>query len=89
MYSVYILYSESAKRFYIGQTNNVKERIKRHNSGYEISTKPYSPWKLVCEIEKNNRSESIILEKKLKNLNTADLIKFIRKYSSSFEGREA
>jgi putative endonuclease len=86
---VYILYSESGNRFYIGQTNNLTERLSRHNSGYEHSTKPYIPWRLVCFVEKSNRGEGVILEKKLKNLNSEDLKKFILKYSMSNEGREA
>jgi len=47
----YVLYSEDFDRLYIGQTNNIMDRIKRHNSGYEDVTKPYRPWKVVyCDI---------------------------------------
>ena len=77
----HILYSESAGRFYIGQTDNLIERLARHNAGYEHSTRPYIPWKLVRFIEKNKRGDAMILEKKLKNLNSEDLRKFILKYS--------
>jgi len=80
MYFVYVLYSESGSRHYIGQTNDISTRLHRHNSGYEKSTSPYVPWKLLCKIEKQSRSEAMILERKLKNLNTEDLRKFIQKY---------
>lgn len=80
MFFVYILYSEKGNRYYIGQTSDVEARLHRHNSGYEKSTLPYMPWKLLCKIEKPNRSEAMILERKLKNLNTEDLRKFILKY---------
>ena len=80
MLFVYILYSEKGNRYYIGQTSDVEARLHRHNSGYEKSTSPYVPWKLLCKIEKPNRSEAMILERKLKNLNTEDLRKFILKY---------
>jgi putative endonuclease len=86
MYFVYILYSESHNRFYIGQTNDLSNRIFRHNSGFEKSTAPYKPWTLVGSIEKPSRSEAMILEKKLKNLNSKDLNAFINKY---IVGREA
>jgi putative endonuclease len=86
---VYILHSESGNRFYIGQTDNLGERLSRHNSGYEHSTKPYIPWKLICSIEKSTRGDAMILEKKLKNLNSEDLKKFILKYSNGTVGREA
>ena len=80
-YWVYIIYSDKFNRYYIGQTSDFEGRIDRHNRGYEKSTKPYIPWVLVCCLEKNSRSESMILEKKLKNLNIEDLSKFITKYA--------
>jgi putative endonuclease len=51
-----------------------------HNSGFVKSTKPFLPWQIVGFIEKPSRSEAVILERKLKNLNTEDLKKFILKY---------
>ncbi len=80
IYYTYILYSPSHKRYYIGQTNNLAGRIVRHNNGLVTSTKPYKPWELVGSIEKTGRKEAMQLERKLKNLNTEDLEKFIRKY---------
>ena len=82
-YTVYIIYSESHDKYYIGQTNDFEQRIHRHNSGYVSSTKPYIPWKPVCLLYKPSRSEAMILEKKLKNLNRNRLLSFIDKYSSS------
>ena len=82
MYSVYIIFSQSGNRYYIGQTSNVDMRLSRHNAGYEKSTKPYIPWEMIFWIEKNSRSEAMVLEKKLKNLNTKDLLKFIDKFQT-------
>jgi putative endonuclease len=70
MYFVYILFSKKLNRFYKGQTNNIHERLVRHNSGSEKYTKGGTPWELVCVVEKQTRSEAMILEKKLKNMNT-------------------
>lgn len=67
---VYILFSDSAGKFYKGQTNNVIERLRRHNNGLEISTKHDTPWQLVWLDAKATRSEEIILETKLKNIRT-------------------
>jgi putative endonuclease len=78
---IYILYSQSHDRYYIGQTNDVTDRLRRHNNGFEKFTAPYGPWVLNCVIEKATRSEAIILEKKLKNLNKEKLKRFIVKYS--------
>ncbi|MFN3941656.1 MAG: GIY-YIG nuclease family protein [Flavobacterium sp.] len=34
-YFVYILHSPNYDKYYIGQTNNLEDRLKRHNEGYE------------------------------------------------------
>ena len=81
MYYIYILYSESFDKYYIGQTSDVSQRLKRHNSDYVNYTKSYVPWILVLYIEKETRSEAMILERKLKNLNRKKLLIFIEKYS--------
>lgn len=88
-YFVYILFSEGFNRYYIGQTSDLKNRLKRHNSGSEFATKPYVPWRMVCSIKKESRGEALVLERKLKNLNTEDLKKFIGKYGIHDGGREA
>jgi len=80
-YFVYILYSETFDKFYIGQTNNVIDRLRRHNSGFENATAPYLPWLLIWHAEKESRTESMSLEKKLKNLSKDRLRQFIQKYS--------
>ncbi|WP_111683707.1 GIY-YIG nuclease family protein [Winogradskyella tangerina] len=80
-YFVYILYSKKFDTFYKGQTKDLFERIRRHNSGLEKSTKRYTPWELLWYSEKSSRSEAMTLERKLKNLSKERLKKFIKKYS--------
>jgi len=36
-------------------TSNLEERIKRHNRGYEKTTKPYRPFDLIYTEECENR----------------------------------
>jgi len=79
---VYILYSSEFDRYYIGQTADVDDRLRRHNAGLEKSTKPYIPWTLVCAIEKPGRGEAMILERKIKNLSRERLQVFIEKYGA-------
>lgn len=86
MYWVYVLYSESTNSYYKGQTNNLQERITRHNQGFEKYTKNGIPWTLVYSIYCLNRSEAMQLEKKLKNLSKKRLLDFIAKHKNSFEG---
>jgi putative endonuclease len=78
---IYILYSQKFDRFYIGQTNDIQDRIRRHNSGYELATAPYKPWELKLVLRKNSPKESMELEKKIKNLSKKRIIEFIKKYS--------
>ena len=68
MYFVYLIESIPAGKYYIGQTSNFKDRLTKHNAGYEKSTKAYSPWKLIGFIETNTRKEAVKLEKKIKGL---------------------
>jgi putative endonuclease len=78
---VYILYSDQFDKFYVGQTDDVGARLKRHNAGYEKSTSPYRPWRLVLSVPKESRVEAMILERKLKNLSKQRIVRFIEKYS--------
>jgi putative endonuclease len=82
-YWVYILFSKEYNKFYIGQTNNIVDRLYRHNSGFEKATKPYLPWELKLSIEKEDRADAMKLEKKLKNLSKSRILQFIEKYGNS------
>ena len=86
MIKVYILYSFSLDQFYKGQTSELKNRLERHNSGYEEFTRKGLPWKLIWSTEKENRSQAIKLEKKLKNLGRKQTIQFILKYRQGVAG---
>ncbi|RUA10576.1 MAG: GIY-YIG nuclease family protein [Flavobacteriia bacterium] len=67
MYYVYILYSPGFDTYYIGQTNELEKRLKRHNSGYVKSTKPYRPWEMVYYESFETRSAAMQREHKLKS----------------------
>ena len=63
---VYILYSETIRRYYVGQTTEIERRLVRHNEGYVKSTKRGSPWTLIHSIKVHSRSEALLLERKIK-----------------------
>ncbi len=48
---LYILWSESRKRFYVGHSADLDDRLLRHNSGRSKSTKGGLPWILVYSEE--------------------------------------
>ncbi|MBK7255132.1 MAG: GIY-YIG nuclease family protein [Ignavibacteria bacterium] len=47
MYFTYIIKSVKTGKLYIGQTNNIENRIWKHNSNKVFSTKNRGPWKLI------------------------------------------
>ena len=84
-YYVYILYSDSFDKYYYGQTQDLRERLKRHNSGREKYTKSYVPWSLYAYKSFSTRGEAVILERKLKNLkSTKRMLDFI--IAHNFQG---
>lgn len=66
MYYVYMLYSAIVDRYYVGQTSNLEERLKRHNQGRSKYTKSGIPWKLVYKESFETRSDAMSREMKLK-----------------------
>jgi putative endonuclease len=47
MFYSYILKSKKDSDLYIGSTNNLKERFKKHNSGKVFSTKARRPMEII------------------------------------------
>jgi putative endonuclease len=88
-YYVYILYSPGTNTFYKGQTNNVFERLERHNAGREKFTAKGKPWTLLWFTRKNSRAQAINLERKLKNLSRKRLVEFMLKYREDIAGSDA
>ena len=79
--TVYVLYSHQIDKFYKGQTSNLVQRIDYHKAGYESFTSIAKDWVCIWSTDKPNRTEALLLEKKLKNLNRSRLISFLKKYS--------
>jgi len=76
MFYVYVLRNESG-RTYTGHTQDLKERLNRHNTNQEISTKNRGPWLVVYSETLKTRSEAVKREKELKSGTGRDWIKKI------------
>ena len=63
---VYVLFSKTRSRYYVGQTTDIDKRLKRHNGGLVPSTKGGIPWELVLQIPVADRSAAVHLEKRIK-----------------------
>lgn len=77
MYFVYILESKKNKKRYIGQTEDLEARLKRHNAGRVISTKSGIPWSLKYWKSFEARGEAYKTEQILKKFKKRDrVVKF-------------
>jgi len=66
MYYVYVLQSLKDKQFYVGYTDDLKNRFEEHNSGRVVSTKNRRPLKLVYYEACLNQQDATKREKYLK-----------------------
>ena len=67
MHYVYVIKSENNNYFYVGISDNPKRRINQHNKGYNRTTKPYIPFKIIIIEEHASRIEARKREKFLKS----------------------
>ena len=67
MFTVYAIKSKIMKYIYVGMTQNLEERLIRHNSGREKTTKPYLPFELIYSEEHQSRVEARAREKYFKS----------------------
>jgi len=65
-YYVYIIYSSKCNLYYIGHTNNLADRLNRHNQNRNKFTKSKGPWVLIISHSLNTKTEAYRLELKLK-----------------------
>ena len=79
---VYIIYSNTLKRYYIGQTVNVQERIKQHNNGYydEASTKIANDWELFWKLECMSKKQAIQIESHIKRMRNKTYYNNLKRY---------
>jgi putative endonuclease len=67
MYFVYIIESEKDGSYYVGSTQDLDERIQRHNQGRSKYTKNKRPWRLLYFEEFPDRSSATARENQIKN----------------------
>ena len=79
---VYIIYSETANRFYIGETCEVVERINQHNTGFYGSafSKQASDWELFWSLECQSRNQALRIEKHIKEMRNRKFYENLYRY---------
>ncbi len=66
-YWVYILQSEATGQYYVGHTNDLADRIRRHNEGRTAATRGRGPWRLVYQAEFATREAAVARERAIKS----------------------
>lgn len=67
MYYVYLIRSlKDSTKTYIGKTNNIEQRLQKHNAGASIYTCDFRPWKLVTYIGFDSEERALKFEKYIK-----------------------
>jgi putative endonuclease len=80
---LYILQSETTGQYYIGHTQEISQRIRRHNGNRVPSTKGKGPWKLVYQKEFEDRKNAAGQERYLKQLKDRKFIERLVRPSRS------
>ena len=80
---VYIIYSSSLDKFYIGSTTDLEARLMQHNSSFfkQSYTAKTNDWELFYSIECDTLTQSLRIEKHLKQMKS-------RKYILSLKNNE-
>ena len=67
MHFVYVLESLTTKKWYIGYTQNIEQRVTAHNEGKNVSTSHGGPWKLIYYEAYLEKMDALGREKFLKS----------------------
>jgi len=85
VYYIYVIQSQKRKIIYVGYTNDLRERLKKHNSGKVFSTQFYKPFKLIYYEAYYNKQDAFEREKFLKSGWGKNYIKRVLKHYFSLQ----
>ena len=82
-YFLYILYSPSKDRFYVGYCSDLDERLKKHNSNHKGFTGKTGDWSIVYHEVFDTKDKAYKREREIKAWKSRILIlNLIKKYGS-------
>nr|WP_299386478.1 GIY-YIG nuclease family protein [Allomuricauda sp.] len=76
-YFVYIIYSGKLDRYYIGHSQNVRERLERHNGGRSKYTKMVKDWEVKWQQVFTTRAEAMAREREIKGKKSRGYIEYL------------
>jgi putative endonuclease len=79
MFYIYILYSVSFDKYYVGFTNNLERRLMEHNTTESITyTSKHRPWVMKAAFECSlSESEAVRIERFIKRQKSRKLIELL------------
>jgi putative endonuclease len=82
MHFVYVLYSISANKYYIGECEDLNTRIKQHQSGYytDSYTAGIQDWELHFSVDCENRTQARKIESHIKRMKSRKYLENLKKY---------
>ncbi|CAN0583020.1 unnamed protein product [Ectocarpus sp. 12 AP-2014] len=83
MHYLYIIYSKSINRYYVGESPDIIRRLDQHNTHY--FKKAADDWKIVVAMKLNSKSDAIYLEKFIKRMKSKTFIQKIIKNNDILE----
>jgi putative endonuclease len=88
MHYVYIIYSPSFDKYYVGETVNPRERTEQHKRGHyeSASTSFANDWVLKVSLKVNSRKDALVIEKYIKSMKSRTFIKNLIENPSFLQG---
>jgi putative endonuclease len=87
MHTVYVIYSKTLDKYYIGETENVSERLVQHNTKFFNSayTGLTNDWELFFSLEVPNRAIARKIETHIKRMKSKKYVENLKIYPSISE----
>ena len=74
MFFVYILFSESRNKYYVGSSADPHSRLRKHNTNHEGFTGRTGDWEIKYMEPFNTKEEALKREKQIKNWKSRQMI---------------
>lgn len=75
MYIVYIIQNRETKRYYVGYTEDLQDRLRRHKQGRNTSTKSSGEWTIVHTEEFSDKVSAWKRERQIKKYKGGEAFK--------------
>ena len=77
LFSVYIIYSTSLDKYYVGYTIDLEKRLVEHNAGISTFTSKAKDWELKWSKGFGSREDAMKEEKKIKSKKSRKYIEWL------------